>query len=64
MKDYLEIGNLTKDPTMTENGDTKFCNFSIAVNERNGDTSYINVVAYNKQAQACMDYLKKVVWCQ
>ncbi|MEX1377693.1 MAG: single-stranded DNA-binding protein [Eubacteriales bacterium] len=59
MNDYTVIGNLTKEPTFNENGDTKFCNFTIAVNNRGSDPSYVNVVAYNNQAQACMDYLKK-----
>ena len=59
MNDYTVIGNLTKEPTFNENGDTQFCNFTIAINTRGSDPSYVNVVAYNNQAQACMDYLKK-----
>lgn len=59
MNDYTVMGNLTKEPTFNESGDTKFCNFTIAVNNRGGDPSYVNVATYNNQAQACMDYLKK-----
>lgn len=59
MNEYTGIGNLTKDPTLTENYEATYCNFTIAINNRNGDTAFVNVAAYNKQAIACAEYLQK-----
>lgn len=64
----LVIGNLGKDPEMrfTANG-TPVTSFSIAVNrtysgqdgERHQDTEWFNVVAWNKLAETCNQYLGK-----
>lgn len=59
MLETTGIGNLTKDPVMGKSGDIQYCNFTIAINNRSNEPSYVNVVAFNKQAQACGDYLQK-----
>ncbi len=59
MNQYLGIGNLTREPQLTISEDTTYCNFTIAVNNRNDDTSFVDVVAYNKQAEACEKHLMK-----
>ncbi|HDH53701.1 MAG TPA: single-stranded DNA-binding protein [Nitrospirae bacterium] len=61
------IGNLTRDPEMryTPQG-TSVCNFGIAVNhkykqgeEMKEEVTFINVVIFGKQADACGQYLNK-----
>jgi single-strand DNA-binding protein len=56
------VGNLTKDPEMKQNGDTKICQLRVA--ESNGSKSkqdplYIDVAAFGKQADTCEQYLTK-----
>ena len=43
MNQYTGIGNLTKDPTFTVGNDNKYCNFTVAVNNRNDDSTFIEV---------------------
>ncbi len=60
------IGRLTKDPelTYTQSG-SAVCKFSIAVNrssgsqESDGSASFFNIVAWNKTAEICKEYLAK-----
>ena len=61
------VGRLTKDPelTYTQSG-SAVCRFSIAVNRTSassagGDdnTSFFNIVAWNKTAEICNEYLSK-----
>ena len=62
------IGNLTKDPELryTPSG-TAVANLRLAVNstykgqdgQRKEETCFITVVVWNKQAEACNQYLKK-----
>ena len=56
-----EIGNLTADPMYGEKGEVKYCNFKIAINDPfNKDrTEFVRVSAFDKQAEACRDYLQK-----
>ena len=68
MNKVMLIGNLGKDPVMnyTQNG-TAITRFSIAVNRRtrtpNGDwqdeTEWINIVAWDKLAERCSQFLHK-----
>lgn len=56
------IGNLTKDPEMKQNGETKICQLRVA--ENNGSKSkedplFISVSAFGKQAETCGRYLTK-----
>ncbi len=62
------VGRLTKDPelTYTQSG-TAVCRFAIAVNRsssssrdnQEGNTNFFNVVAWNKTAEICGEYLSK-----
>ncbi len=56
-----EIGNLTADPNYGEKKDTKYCNFTIAINDPfdKDNSEYVRVSAYGNKAEACRDYLKK-----
>jgi single-strand DNA-binding protein len=54
-------GRLGKDPVLRtgqQNG-TPWVTFSIAVEDRKGQTTWYNVRAFNGTAQACAQYLKK-----
>lgn len=62
------IGNLTKDPELRYNPSGKaVTTLSIAVNQRprkggeksNDDTSFFDVVVWEKQAETCANYLSK-----
>jgi len=66
MNRYTAIGNLTKDPNCREAGESKVCNFSIAINEyhyNNGSktqsTFFIDVECWNRQAENCTKFLSK-----
>jgi single-strand DNA-binding protein len=62
------VGRLTRDPdlTYTQSG-SAVCRFSVAVNRSSGPaaegqeetTSFFNVVAWNKTAELCKEYLSK-----
>lgn len=61
------MGNLTRDPELkyTPKG-TAVCNFGLAINERwtdNGEkkesTTFLDFVAFNKQAETIAQYMKK-----
>jgi single-strand DNA-binding protein len=60
MNSITLVGRLTKDPELTERGDTKVCDLRIAVNGR-GDQSplFIDVAAFGPQGEACNEYLSK-----
>jgi single-strand DNA-binding protein len=62
------IGNLTKDPELRYTpGGTAVVNLRLAINRRFKDKEgqqkdevcYVNVVAWNKQAEVCNQYLQK-----
>jgi single-strand DNA-binding protein len=66
MNKYIGIGNLTQDPECKDVGDTKVCNFGIAVNEyyyTNGEkkqtTLFLDVETWSKQAENCTKFLSK-----
>lgn len=66
MNRYTAIGNLTKDPVCRDAGESKVCNFSIAINEyhysngsKNQSTFYIDVECWNRQAENCNKFLSK-----
>jgi len=57
------MGNLTKDPEFrfSQSG-TAICSFNIAVNDpvkKDAEALFIRIVVFNRQAEACRDYLKK-----
>ena len=60
------IGNLTKDPTLSETpSGVALCKFSIAVNrnytnnEGNREVDFHNIVTWRGQAEVCGKFLKK-----
>jgi len=66
MNKYIAIGNLTKDPECRDAGNSKVCNFSIAINEfyyvgseKKQSTTYIDVETWSKQAENCTKFLSK-----
>ena len=66
MNRYTAIGNLTKDPVCRDAGESKVCNFSIAINEyhynggsKNQSTFFIDVECWNRQAENCTKFLNK-----
>jgi single-strand DNA-binding protein len=66
MNRYTAIGNLTKDPVCRDAGESKVCNFSIAINEyhynngsKNQSTFYIDVECWNRQAENVVKFLSK-----
>ena len=64
-KVYL-IGNLTRDPEVSETGTgVMYCRFSLAVNrtyanaDGTRDADFFNVIAWRNQAETCGKFLKK-----
>jgi single-strand DNA-binding protein len=55
------IGNLTKDPEMRGNGETKVCRMRLAESNGSKDANpvYIDVAAFGRQAETCQRYLHK-----
>ena len=55
------IGRLTRDPELRETkGGKAVCTMRVAVNGvRDDDTTYIDVVSFDKQAEACAAHLAK-----
>lgn len=66
MNKVILVGNLTRDPELTEtpNG-TAVCRFSIAVtrdyanSEGTREADFFNITTWNKQAEICGKHLKK-----
>jgi|MEHZ01.3.fsa_nt_MEHZ010939678.1_2 single-strand DNA-binding protein len=66
MNKYMAIGNLTQDPQCKDVGETKVCNFGIAINEffyknqqKQKTTLFIDIETWSKQAENCVKFLKK-----
>jgi single-strand DNA-binding protein len=54
------IGNLTKDPEMAGNGETKVCRMRLADSSRSkSEPLYIDAAAFGRQAETCHKYLSK-----
>jgi single-strand DNA-binding protein len=55
------IGRLTRDPELRETkGGKPVCTMRLAVNgAREGDVTYVDVVTFDKQAEACAGHLAK-----
>ena len=54
------VGRLTKDPELTERGETKVCDMRIAVNgQGEAPPCFIDVAAFKGQAEACAKFLSK-----
>lgn len=56
------VGRVTKDIELrsTKNG-TNVCNIGLALMKKSKDeeTTFLNIIAYNKTAELCNDYVKK-----
>jgi single-strand DNA-binding protein len=67
LNSILVEGNLTKDPSFTENSKgTSICSFSIATNryykqeeEYQNEVSYLDIETWGRLAEACRDHLAK-----
>ena len=66
MNKVILIGNLTRDPELTDTANgTAVCRFAIAVSrdyagaDGNRETDFFNITVWNKQAENCGKYLKK-----
>lgn len=66
MNKVILIGNLTRDPELTETASgTAVCRFAIAVSrdyasaDGNRETDFFNITVWSKQAENCGKYLKK-----
>lgn len=67
MNKAMLMGRLTKDPELryTTTNNTPVCSFSLAVNRRfskqgeEKQADFINIVAWDKQAEFCNRYFKK-----
>ena len=60
------IGNLTKDPELTQAGNSSVCKFGIAVNRKfkqNDDwkteVTFVNIIVWGKSGENCEKYLSK-----
>jgi single-strand DNA-binding protein len=52
-------GNLTEDPKLVHAGERPICEMRLAVDNGRHPTTYIDVRTFDKQADACADYLHK-----
>ena len=59
MNQYLGIGNLTKEPKLTVAEHDTYCTFTVAVNNRGDDSTFVDAISYGKQAEACSTHLQK-----
>jgi single-strand DNA-binding protein len=66
MNRYMAIGNLTQDPQCRDVGESKVCNFGIAINEfyyknkeKQKTTLFIDIETWSKQAENCVKFLSK-----
>ena len=66
MNKVILIGNLTRDPELTETANgVAVCRFAIAVTrdyasaDGNRETDFFNITVWSKQAENCGKYLKK-----
>lgn len=66
MNKYMGIGNLTQDPVCKDVGEAKVCSFGIAINEfyyknnqKQKTTLFLDVEAWNRQAENCVKFLSK-----
>lgn len=63
MNKFFAIGNLTRDPELSETASNiPVCRFSIAVNRRfssNDETDFFNITAWRQLAERVAKYVKK-----
>lgn len=61
MNRAIIMGRLTRDPEVSEKGDTRYCRYTLAVDRRgqNREADFINVVAFGKAADFADKYFAK-----
>jgi single-strand DNA-binding protein len=59
MNSVTLVGNLTKDPEMKGNGESKVCRLRVAESNGNGSPLFIDVSVFGRQAENCKRYLSK-----
>lgn len=60
MNKIILIGNLTRDPEIKATKSGKVvCEFTIAVNDRQGNAQYFRISAWEKRGESCQKYLSK-----
>ena len=60
MNKVILIGNLTRDPEIKATKSGKVvCEFTIAVNDRQGNAQYFRISAWEKRGEICQKYLSK-----
>ena len=66
MNKVILVGNLTRDPELSETGNgVAMCRFSIAVSrdyanaDGNRETDFFNITVWRNRAEVCARYLKK-----
>lgn len=60
MNKVILIGNLTRDPEIKATKSGKVvCEFTIAVNDRQGNAQYFRVSVWEKRGESCQKYLSK-----
>ena len=60
MNKVILIGNLTRDPEIKATKSGKVvCEFTIAVNDRQGNAQYFRISAWEKRGESCQKYLSK-----
>lgn len=60
------IGNLTKDPEVSQAGSSSVCKFGIAVNRKfkkddewKTEVTFVNIIVWGKSGENCAKYLRK-----
>lgn len=61
MNSVTLIGNLTRDPEMKGDGESRVCRMRVAESNGSRDATplYIDVAAFGRQADSCQRYLRK-----
>jgi single-strand DNA-binding protein len=52
-------GNLTEDPKLVHRGERRICEMRLAVDNGRHPSTYIDVRAFDEQAYACAEFLRK-----
>jgi single-strand DNA-binding protein len=59
MNHVILSGRLTRNPELVHSGERAICKMRVAVDNGKYDTTYIDVVSFDRQAHTCAEYLSK-----
>lgn len=59
MNHVILSGRLTRDPELVRNNERAICRMRVAVNNGRYATTYVDVSAFDAQAEACAEHLSK-----